>query len=88
MGTYILWINRNDHAEHVDATFRVEGKVPELWDPATGKTTAVAYKIADGRTTIPLHLDPYGSTFVVFPNRQPQTSLEVPEPEETQVSCA
>ena len=58
--------NREDRAEKVDATFRVEGKAPELWDPATGKTEPVSYRIADGRTTVPLHLDPYGTTFVVF----------------------
>ena len=27
--------NRNDRAENVDATFRVDGKAPELWDAAT-----------------------------------------------------
>ena len=46
--------NREDRAEKVDATFRVEGKAPELWDPATGETQPVSYRIADGRTTVPL----------------------------------
>lgn len=78
--------NRQDRAERVDATFRVEGKAPELWDPATGKSTGIAYKIADGRTTIPLHLDPNGSTFVVFAKHAAEASLDLHEPEETQVS--
>jgi hypothetical protein len=78
--------NRKDRAERVDATFRVADKAPELWDPATGKSTATAYKIADGRTTIPLHLDPNGSTFVVFTKPAAETSLDLREPEETQVS--
>jgi hypothetical protein len=58
--------NREDRAENVDATFRVDGKEAELWDPATGASEPAPYSIANGRTTVPLHLDPYGSTFVVF----------------------
>ncbi len=75
--------NRKDRAEKVDATFRAEGKAPELWDPATGKTQPVSYRIADGRTTVPLQLDPYGTTFVVFRVPAAKNSLELPEPKET-----
>ncbi len=51
----------------VDCTFRVSGKVPELWHPDTGKVeTCVLFHEADGRTTLPIHLDPTGSVFVVF----------------------
>ena len=78
--------NRNDRVERVDATFNVEGKAPELWDPATGKATAIAYKVAEGRTTIPLQLDPNGSTFVTFIKPSTETSLELPAPPETQLS--
>jgi hypothetical protein len=78
--------NRQGRDERVEATFRVKGKTPELWDPATGKTTAIAYEIANGRTTIPLHLEPNGSTFVVFANPTSETSVDLREPEETQVS--
>jgi len=77
--------NRKDRAERVDAIFREAGKVPELWDPATGKSTAIAYKIAEGRTTIPLHLDPNGSTFVVFTKPATETSLDLQDPEESQL---
>ncbi len=75
--------NRQDRAESVDATFRVEGKAPELWDPATGETQPVSYRIADGRTTVPLNLDPYGTTFVVFRAPAAKNSLELPTPKET-----
>ncbi len=78
--------NRKGRAEQFDATFRVTGKAPELWDPATGKTEPVAYKIADGRTTVPLQLDPNGSTFVVFTKPTSETSLELPAAKESQVS--
>jgi len=78
--------NRNDHAETVDATFRVEGRTPELWDSATGESKPVSYQIAGGRTTIPLHLDPFGTTFVVFRTPATATSLQAPEPAEAQVT--
>ncbi len=74
--------NRQDRAESVNATFRVEGKAPELWDPATGGATPVSYRIADGRTTVPLHLDPYGTTFVVFRAPATKNVLELPAPKE------
>jgi (4-O-methyl)-D-glucuronate---lignin esterase len=77
--------NRNGRAENVDATFRVEGKTPELWDAATRKSTPVSYRIADGRTTIPLRLDPYGAVFVVFREPATATSLDLPVQAETQV---
>jgi len=48
-------------------TFRVAGKVPEFWNPETGTiTTAAVWRTEDGRTRIPLHFTPFGSTFVVF----------------------
>ena len=78
--------NRNDRAENVDATFRVEGKAPELWDAATGESKPVSYRIAAGRTTVPLHLDPYGTVFVVFRATATAMSLELPEPAATQVA--
>ncbi|MGO9323961.1 MAG: glycosyl hydrolase [Terracidiphilus sp.] len=75
--------NREDRAEDIRATFRVEGKAPELWDPARGEAQPVSYRIADGRTTVPLHLDPYGTTFVVFRTPAAKNTLELPTLKET-----
>ncbi len=61
----------------------MNGKAPELWDPATGETQPVSYRIAGGRTKVPLHLDPDGSTFVVFRKTTTQEGLELPAPKET-----
>jgi hypothetical protein len=62
--------NRRDRAEDAECTFRVSGKAPELWRPDTGEIARLAaYVQKDGRTTVPLHLDPYGSVFVVFRGR-------------------
>ena len=58
--------NRSDHDESVDALFRVSGRQPELWRAETGAAQPVSFKIADGRTTVPLHLEPWGTVFVVF----------------------
>ncbi len=59
--------NRKDRPEEVRGTFRVGGRQPELWDPATGEARAAgAFRQVDGRTTLPLEFAPYGSLFVLF----------------------
>ena len=58
--------------EQVECTFRVSGKIPELWDPVTGKVReAGAFRQEHGRTIVPLRFDPFGSLFVLF--RKPTT---------------
>ncbi len=63
----IYWLN-NRGAEPTDAeiSFRVNGKVPELWNPQTGKTERVSYKIVDGRTIVPLQFESWDAYFIVF----------------------
>ena len=78
--------NRNDRAEDVNATFRVDGKAPELWDAASGTTQQASYSMAGGRTTVPLHLEPYGTTFVVFREPAKLASRTLPEEKETVVA--
>jgi hypothetical protein len=51
------------------ATFRVEGKRPELWWPDSGRIQRLAlYDAQPALTRIPIRLPPYGSVFVVFTN--------------------
>jgi hypothetical protein len=78
--------NRSDHEEDVDATFRVAGRAPGLWRAEMGTTEAVAFKIADGRTTVPLHLEPWGTVFVVFRKLTSATSHTVPKVTKTTVA--
>jgi hypothetical protein len=78
--------NRNDRSETVDATFRVTGKAPELWRAETGKSEPVSYKMADGRTTVPLQLEPWGTVFVVFRKATTETSHMLPKVTETQLA--
>jgi (4-O-methyl)-D-glucuronate---lignin esterase len=76
--------NRNDREEDVEASFRVTGKQAELWHADTGLREAASFRIANGRTTVPLHLEPWGAVFVVFrkpaadPVRQLPASTEKP----------
>lgn len=59
--------SRWEHPEKIQATFRVAGKQPELWDPVTGQRhDATAFGQANGRTALPLEFGPCGSVFVVF----------------------
>src|SRR5450759_2065328 len=58
-GGEIYWVNnRANRQENLDASFRVTGKSAEIWYPQTGKTEPASYKIAGGRTTVALRLEP------------------------------
>jgi (4-O-methyl)-D-glucuronate---lignin esterase len=71
--------NRSDYEEVIDATFRVAGREPELWRAETGTKEPASFKVADGRTMVPLHLEPWGSVFVVFRRTTSKTSHTIPE---------
>ena len=79
--------NRNERDETVDASFRVTGKAPELWHAETGEMEPASYTIANGRTTVPLHLEPWGTVFVVFRKATSETSHTVPQKTETQLAA-
>ncbi len=59
--------NREDRAENVDATFRVDGKAPELWDAATWRDRS-RFRIASPMAARQFRCIsiPMGTTFVVF----------------------
>jgi len=79
--------NRTDREETADATFRVTGKAPELWHPETGLSEPVSYNIADGRTTVPLRMEPWGTVFVVFRKATQETLLSLPKVAETRLTA-
>jgi hypothetical protein len=78
--------NRNDRDETVEATFRVAGKAAELWHPDTGQMEPASYRIAEGRTTVPLHLEPWGTVFVVFRKATQETSRTLPKAVERELA--
>ncbi len=56
-----------DRYEQVECSFRVNGKVPEIWNPITGEREEIlTYREENGRTIIPLLFEPEGSRFIVF----------------------
>ena len=96
IGTQLVWIhrqggdaeiyfvaNQEQWAEDVETSYRVEGKEAELWHPDTGVIEPAEYRTENGRTTVPLHLDPYGSVFVVFRRNTTAPSRTVPHPTST-----
>ncbi|HZI33679.1 MAG TPA: glycosyl hydrolase, partial [Candidatus Binatia bacterium] len=59
--------NQRRQFDSVDCTFRLNGKLPELWHPDTGAIEpAPVWNAQDGRTTVRLDFDPAGSVFVIF----------------------
>ena len=84
----IYWINnRSNKPENVQATFRVDGRAPEIWHPETGEIGDASYSISDGRTTIPLELEPEDAIFVVFRKKASAASVTVTPPVETQLAA-
>ncbi len=104
-GAEILYVHRRDgeadfyfvsnqqaRPESFEALFRVTGKAPELWDPATGAVArpGVFRSEKDGRTCVPLRLDPNGSLFVVFRQAAPArhaVALEGSDNPDTALAC-
>jgi hypothetical protein len=61
--------NQRRQFDSAECTFRVSGKVPELWHPDTGVIEpAPVWNTQAGRTTVRLDFDPAGSVFVIFRN--------------------
>ncbi len=80
----VYWVNnRANRKEAMDATFRVTGKAAEIWHPETGKIEPASYKIAGGRTTVALRLEPADAVFVVFRKTAASPSRTVKTPVET-----
>ncbi|WP_236621163.1 glycosyl hydrolase [Rhodopirellula sallentina] len=59
------------------ASFRVTGRLPELWDAVDGSIRqAQTFSVNDHSTEVPLELDPFGSLFVVFRQSSHRQSSE------------
>jgi hypothetical protein len=62
--------NQRRQCDTAQCTFRVDGKIPELWHADTGLIEpAPVWSRQDGLTTVRIQFDPAGSVFVIF--RQP-----------------
>lgn len=70
--------NQSSSSTDITPTFRVAGRSPELWHADTGEIERPAVYESDGKSvTLPLHLGPVGSVFVVF--REQQSSNHIVE---------
>jgi hypothetical protein len=60
--------NKKPSAVATVLSFRARGLTPEVWNAETGAVTpqAVYEQTKDGRTNLPVWLDPYGSVVIVF----------------------
>lgn len=63
---YFLY-NPDSVAQQLECNFRVENKIPELWNPVTGETRKSAqFKSEEQNTKVWLNLEAEESVFVVF----------------------
>ena len=60
------------------ALFQVTGKQAEIWRPEDGSVVPSSFDIEDGRTAVPLRLEPWGSLFVVFRKAAQTNSSHIP----------
>ena len=82
----IYWVNnRNDKVGDVEASFRISGKIPELWNAQTGESEKISYKIENGRTIIPLYLESWDAYFIVFKEATKLFNYTVPKTSEQQI---
>ena len=66
--------NQKESKRDLEVSFRITGKIPELYDPVIDKTTILTnWKTANGRTIIPLQLDANASCFVIFKDKKAAT---------------
>jgi hypothetical protein len=81
---YFLANQRRTH-ERLACTFRVGGRRPELWDPASGAIApAAVFECEPGRVRVPVELDACGSVFVVLRSAAPtETSTALTRDGET-----
>ncbi len=82
----IYWVNnRNDRVEHIKGSFRITGKIPELWNAETGESKKLSYKMENGRNIIPLHLESWDAYFIVFREVSKLTNFTVPKTSKKQI---
>ncbi|QMU28362.1 glycosyl hydrolase [Adhaeribacter radiodurans] len=83
----LYWLNsRSEDPNSAEISFRVTGKVPELWHPQTGKVEKVSYQIKDGRTIVPLQFESWDAYFIVFRENTGITSFTKPKTFESEVA--
>lgn len=70
--------NARETARSIVASFRVNGKKPELWRADTGEMTALSYRVERGRTLVSLELQAHDAIFVMFLEPATKQTVSVP----------
>lgn len=71
--------NQEEQPREFTASFRVSGRVPELWNPMTGRIDRnLDWTSANGRTDVKMNLDGAESAFIVFREPTQTTSGKAP----------
>ncbi len=69
--------NQADKERVLNLSFRIDGKIPEIYDPETGEIKAAGtYSINNKRTDMPLKFAPNQSFFIVFVKDTDHSSVE------------
>lgn len=59
--------NHDGEPKEFNASFRIAGKTPEIWNPVDGSIIRdTEFSEENGRIVMPLYLDAYGSLFVIL----------------------
>ncbi|EKN12266.1 hypothetical protein HMPREF1076_03431 [Parabacteroides goldsteinii CL02T12C30] len=59
--------NQSENPVDINPSFRVAGKLPELWNPLTAEIRLLPeFTCADGVTTVPVRLEGFESSFIIF----------------------
>lgn len=75
--------NQSEKNVSTELSFRVTGRIPEIWDPVSGRVKeAPVYSVGRESTKVRYEFAPYGSVFVVFRRELPAgvTSADYKEP--------
>lgn len=69
--------NQLDTCRVLELSLRENGRVPGLWDPLSGETRPAAeWAQVQGRTVLPVRLEPHGSLFIVLGEPAEDTARE------------
>jgi hypothetical protein len=74
----VYFLANTDNVPHTAvATFRVNGRQAEWWDPITGNVTPAATEQRENGVSVSLDLEPYGSRVLLFSDRPkaPQAAI-------------
>jgi hypothetical protein len=70
-------VNQEDKPVERECSFRISGKIPEIWDPQYGTVTLPADHLESGGiTTVKLRFEPKESLFIVF-EKEKEDDLQV-----------